>query len=138
MWIVLSCLAVASSGADAATVYRCHTSHGVSYQDAPCRGKDYTQNLVQVGEPSVVKSTRADHLGEWVDRLAQDNRTRELHAREIRLQRENEADTAEFAAMVEAQPDQAQQSQQEYRDRIERRNAQMRDAQAELNQYEQR
>jgi hypothetical protein len=134
-WIAVFAL-LASSGADA-QVYRCVAANGVSYQDTPCRGRDSSQSVLRMREPSVIKSTNErDTLGEWAEALGQENRKRELHAREVRLQRENEIDAAEFAAMVEQQPEQARQSQQEYRERIERRNAQLRDAQWELNQSE--
>lgn len=156
-WIVLAALAIASSGADAAQVYKCRTAHGLSYQDEPCRGRDYAKNLVETGEPSVVRNTRTDNLAEWTDRVDQENRKRELETRAARLERENRADQAEFAAMVEEidrQKDAAsqgapdlpnvdtlqyrqRQAQQEFANRVQRRKAELQDVQAELGQYEQ-
>jgi hypothetical protein len=152
--------ALLSLSADAATVYRCHTARGVTYQDVPCRGRDSTQNRVSVGEPSVITSNRHDSretLGEWADQVGQENRKRELLARAQRLQRENQAETAEFAAMVEQLNEQKNasaqgvanvpsvpeleqqqyQAQRDYRSRMDQRSAQMSEVQAELGQYQQ-
>ncbi len=136
------CAALLSLSVDAATVYRCHTKHGLSYQDEPCHGRDISQDLVRTGEPSVVKSTRADNLGQWADQMAHDNRKRELQARAQRLRRENDVDTAEFAAMAvtsESQPkpvdelQQDDQKRQDYRRRIQRRETELQNVQSELN-----
>jgi hypothetical protein len=108
----------------------------------------------------VVKNARADDLADFAEQAGQENRQRELQAKAARLQRENDADKAEFAAMVEdidrqrsaavqgvAQPADAptvdelylrqRQTQQEYADRVQQRNQQLQDVQAELDQYNQ-
>jgi hypothetical protein len=145
---------LALPAADAAAVYRCHTAHGLSYQDVPCRGRDYTKNLVDVGEPSVIRNTRTSALAEWADQTDQENRKLELQARAQRLQREERADQAEFAVMeeqIDRQKDavgqgvadmpsigqlqlEQYQAQREYADRAQRRNAELQDLQSQLNQ----
>ena len=145
---------LASSGADATTVYRCHTAQGLSYQDRPCPDRAENQRVVNIGAPSVVKSVQQDTLGEWADQIHEENRQRELQGRAQNLQRQNHADTAEFAAMVEEmdkqrdasvqgvadvppawQIDQQQrQAQIEYQNRLKERSAKLRAVQSELNQ----
>lgn len=138
----------------AATVYRCHTAHGVSYQDLPCNGRDFARNVVDLGEPTVVKrSARDDALAEWADQAEQESQRRTLETRVRSLRQQNDAERAEFAAMIEENQQkqaaarqgtadlpslpmleiEAQRLQQEYAQRIQQSNAELRATEAELN-----
>lgn len=148
------CLALAPMSSGAATVYRCHTAQGWSYQDQPCHGSDVADNQFDVSEPSVVKNTRTDALRRWSDEVGQQNQQRELQTRAQNLEQQNRADAAEFAAMVEESDKQREasaqggadlpptweidqqqrQAQREYQSRVQERNAKLRAVQAEINQ----
>jgi hypothetical protein len=104
--LVIFPLVFAGTAGAEAVVYQCVTSTGTSFQDYPCDGAKPTQNRVLVTDTSgptatVRAPTRDRSLSEWVARTERDNQRRETENRVKALEEANRQEQAEFAVMME-------------------------------------